>query len=303
MGEDCSELDVLKKAVEEDPENPANWLAYGRVLLDRDRGKEALEALQKALELAPDAPAIRFCLGSALAMVGKHNEAVRHFRAVVGDDPELDDPLSALGLSAVMCMAESQGALGNWEEAVETVRPTVNMAIDILTHVAGFLQNAGEHELALGFCSICLLLRPDDPELPHAIGRNKTKLGRLDEALDDIRQALKRDPKTADIWYDYGNTLSRLNRNKEARPILRKVLRLDPGYFWAYYDLACLDVLEGNRVAAFRNLNRAVDCGFKDAAYLTQDLDFQSVRGDPRWRLILERIEEIRSNIPMQAVQ
>jgi tetratricopeptide (TPR) repeat protein len=301
MEEDCLELAVLKRAVAEEPGNAANWLAYGRALLDRDRGNEALKALQKAFELAPDTPAIRFCLGCSLAMVGKHDEAIRHFLAVVGDDPELEDPLSALGLSALMCMAESQGALGNWKEAVETVSPTVKMAIDILSHVAGFLQKAGQYDLALGLSSICLLLMPDDPELLHATGYNKMKLGRLEEALDDLRHALKLDPQTPDIWYDYGVTLARMNKRKEARPIFRKVLRLDPRYFWAYYDLACLDAMEENRDAAFRNLNRAVDCGFRDAAYLVHDSDFQGIRADPRWDLIVERIVEIKSNVSMQA--
>ena len=94
-----------------------------------------------------------------------------------------------------------------------------------------------------------------------------------------------------------------MNKKREARPIFRKVLRLDPRYFWAYYDLACLDAREENRDAAFRNLNRAVDCGFRDAAYLVHDSDFQGIRTDPRWDLIFERIVEIKSNVSMQAVQ
>ncbi len=302
MGEVCSALDVLRKAAEEDPENPANWLAYGQVLLEQDRDKEALKALQRAFELDPAAVHIRFYLGCALAKAGKHIEAATHFLSVIGDDCELENPISVPGLSALMCMADSQGAMGNWKEAVETVRPAVNMAIDVLTHVAYLLQKAGEYERAIGFCSICLFLMPDDPGLLHAIGYNKMKLGRLSEALEVLKQALKLDPKTPDIWYGYGITLARLSRRREARPIFRKVLRLDPRFFWAYYDLACLDALEENRNAAFRNLNRAVDCGFRDAAYLVHDSDFQGIREDPRWNLIVERIEEIKSNVSM-AVQ
>jgi len=67
---------------------------------------------------------------------------------------------------------------------------------------------------------------------------------------------------------------------------------LNPKFAWAHYDLACLDVLEGKPGAAFRNLNRAIDCGFKDASYLLQDSDFQSIREDSRWKMILDRIEQ-----------
>ena len=100
------------------------------------------------------------------------------------------------------------------------------------------------------------------------------------------------DPKVPELWYDYGLTLARMKRMEEARPIFRKVLRLNPKFAWAHYDLACLDAPEVKPAAAFRNLNRAIDCGFKDATCLQQDTDFQGIREDPRWKIILSRMEE-----------
>jgi tetratricopeptide (TPR) repeat protein len=122
------------------------------------------------------------------------------------------------------------------------------------------------------------------------------KLGDLEEAVNDLGQALKLDPKTPELWYDYGIVLARMKRRSEARPIFRKALRLDAKFFWAWYDLACLDALEGKPAAAFRNLSRAIDCGFKDAAYLLQDQDFHGIREDPRWKMILDRIQEPAPN-------
>ena len=162
--------------------------------------------------------------------------------------------------------------------------------MDALGHVAYIHQKAGAHEQAAALYSICLLLTPEDPELLHGAGYNKMKLGDLEEALNDLGQALKLDPKTPELWYDYGIVLARMKRRSEARPIFRKVLRLDAKFFWAWYDLACLDALEGKSAAAFRNLNKAIDCGFKDAAYLLQDQDFQGICEDPRWKMILDRI-------------
>ena len=48
------------------------------------------------------------------------------------------------------------------------------------------------------------------------------KLDCLEEALDVLRQAPKLDPKTPEIWYDYGLTLSRMGRRREARPDLQE---------------------------------------------------------------------------------
>ena len=101
---------------------------------------------------------------------------------------------------------------------------------------------------------------------------------------------MKLAPRSTDLWYDFGITLLRLGKKEDGRSVMKKILRLDPGFFWAYYDLACLDSLEIRRDAAFKNLNRAVDCGFRDAAYLINDSDFNALRDDPRWDAVLERV-------------
>jgi Flp pilus assembly protein TadD len=292
MKEDTPDVDSLEQMVEDDPEDAAAWLAYGKALLEVNRYGEAVRALEKALELNPNAVDVRYHLGNSLAEDGRLEAAAQQFWYLASDDPELKEPLSVPGLSALMRMAECQGALGRWSEAVSTVLPSVSLAVDSLAHVAYIHQKAGAHEQAAALYSICLLLTPEDPGLLHGAGYNKMKLGDLEEALNDLGQALELDPKTPEVWYDYGVVLARMKRRSEARPIFRKVLRLDTKFFWAWYDLACLDALEGKPAAAFRNLNRAIDCGFKDAVYLMQDQDFQGIREDPRWEMILGRIGE-----------
>ncbi len=292
MKEDGLSLDTLMREVDKDPSNAAAWLVYGLALQDSQLASDAVLALEKAFGLNPNAIDIRYYLGSALAENGKAEEAIGHFWSLACDDPELKNPLSVTGLSALMKMAECQGDMGHWPEAISTVLPAVSLAVNILSHVAYIHQRAGAHEQAAALYSICLLITPGDPELLHGAGYNKMKLGDLEEALSDLGRALKFDPKVPEIWYDYGLTLARMNRRKEARPIFRKALRLNPKFFWGWYDLACLDALEGKPGSAFRNLNRAVDCGFKDAAYLLQDPDFDRIREDRRWKMILYRIEE-----------
>ncbi len=292
MKEDTPDLDSLDQMVEDNPEDPAAWLAYGNALLEVNRAGEAVQALEKALELNPNAVDVRYYLGNALAEAGRLEAAAQQFRRLACDDPELEEPLSIPGLSALMRMAECQGALGCWPEAVSTVRPAVSLAVYTLGHVAYIHQRAGEHEQAAALYSICLLLAPEDPELLHGAGYNKMKLGDLEEALNDLGRALKLDPKTPDIWYDYGIVLARMNRRREARPIFRKVLRLDAKFFWAWYDLACLDALEGNRQRRSEILTGPSTAASRMLPICMQDTDFQGIREDPRWQKILDRIAD-----------
>ena len=298
MGDDSLELTLLRAAIAQDPCNAASWLHYGNLLLKNNFAHKAAEAFKKALDLEPDSGDIRFCLGVALAEIGEHEEAAAHFRSLVGDDPGLEQPLSVARLSALMGVADCQGEMGRWKEAISTALPAVSMAIDILGHFAWFLQKAGYHDQAAFLFSVWLLLSPGNPDFLHAAGYKKMRSGRLRDALDDLGRALKLAPKSADLWYDFGVTLLRMGKREDGRSIMKKVLRLDPGFFWAYYDLACLEALEMKRDAAFKNLNRAVDCGFRDAAYLVNDTDFNAIRDDPRWVAVLERARGGAGEIP-----
>lgn len=76
----------------------------------------------------------------------------------------------------------------------------------------------------------------------------------------------------------------------KARPCFRRVLELDAKYSWAWYDLACLDALEQKPAAAFRNLYKSIECGFKDVDYLLRDADFKNIQEDPRWKVVVQCI-------------
>ena len=50
---------------------------------------------------------------------------------------------------------------------------------------------------------------------------------------------------------------------------------------------SCLDALEQKPAAAFRNLYKSIECGFKDVDCLRRDSDFQNIHGDPRWKVVI----------------
>lgn len=58
-----------------------------------------------------------------------------------------------------------------------------------------------------------------------------------------------------------------------------------------FYDAACSNALAGRAEAAFDVLDRAVAAGFGNVAHLRVDPDLTSLRSDPRWGAMIERIE------------
>jgi tetratricopeptide (TPR) repeat protein len=239
-----------------------------------------------------------FRLGMELARAGQYEEAARHFAGIVGDDTDLDDPMSVPGVTGLIFLGECKGSLGNWKEAVNVAAPTMAVAIRIIGHFAEFVQKAGNYEHAAFLYSFLTALVPGEPDFAHGAGYNKMMLGRWDDALHHLRRAAKLKPESPAIWYDFGSTLTRMGRKGESRPVFRKVLRLNRKSFLAWYDLACLDALEGKVSAAFRNLQHAVDCGFRDVTYLMIDPDFTGIQADPRWAALLDKLESLASKKP-----
>ena len=60
----------------------------------------------------------------------------------------------------------------------------------------------------------------------------------------------------------------------------------DPGVL---YNLTCSLALTGETDAAFRTLERAVECGYDDTRHMTVDRDLAPLRDDPRFGEILAR--------------
>lgn len=58
----------------------------------------------------------------------------------------------------------------------------------------------------------------------------------------------------------------------------------------ANQDLPRLDALEQKTEAAFYNLYKSIECGFKDVDYLMSDPHFEGMHADPRWKVVAQCI-------------
>jgi tetratricopeptide (TPR) repeat protein len=98
--------------------------------------------------------------------------------------------------------------------------------------------------------------KPDDLDALRMLAYAYSAAGRHEDALREDRALVERAPDRSDL----------------------------------HYDLACSFALLGRRDEAFDSLERALDLGFDDADCLDSDDDLVSIRTDPRWAPLRERL-------------
>eukprot|EP01101_Sappina_pedata_P001437 TRINITY_DN1151_c0_g1_i3.p1 TRINITY_DN1151_c0_g1~~TRINITY_DN1151_c0_g1_i3.p1 ORF type:complete len:380 (+),score=150.65 TRINITY_DN1151_c0_g1_i3:56-1141(+) len=78
----------------------------------------------------------------------------------------------------------------------------------------------------------------------------------------------------------------------QALNLLKTTLKMQPNSESDLYNLACIYALMGNQDKASAKLKRAVNCGFKDLAFIEQDKDLDSIRDSAAYK---EAVEGLRS--------
>ena len=283
-------LKNCKKAVAKEPDNAWAWHQYGEVLLSLKRAEEAVPALRKAVELSPETALFHYHLGLAFYILNQSAAAREQFAGIVADDPELKCAQSVLGLAAMMNLALSQENLGRREEAIQTLLPALDTAVDILFDLGWLHFRAKRYDAALPYAHAAYVLKPNNAKVVHQYGMVLSELKRTREAVKFLQLAVELNPDCCGAWYDLGLAHTRQNHRRKARGYFLRAQEVDPARPWPYYDLACLDALEGNREAAFRNLLIAAERGFRDVRHLQRDKDFRSLRRDARWKELITTI-------------
>ncbi len=130
-------------------------------------------------------------LGLGLAMNGKLDEAIPHFRKALFYDPDDMNARSNLGHAMAL-----QGRLDE----------------------------------AIGQCEQVLRRSPHSPQAHNILGLALLKQGRLDEAVAHLREALQYEPDFVEAHSHLGQALAALGQRDEAIAHFKEALRLAPNY-------------------------------------------------------------------------
>jgi TolB-like protein/Tfp pilus assembly protein PilF len=231
------------------------WDASAPVLAQADA------ASRRALELAPDLPEVHVSRGLALAFSRRFPEAETEFRAAISLNPKLFEAHYFFG-RALQQQGKSAEAVRSFQEASR--------------------------------------LRPDDYQATTFLGMAYESLGARAEAEATHRKALQLVERHIELNPEDSRALN-LGANilvqvhgaaggPRAREWNTRALAADPEDSGMLYNVACVYARIGQKDEAIDCLERAVKSGFGLREWLEHDPDFASVRDDPRFRAILDRM-------------
>lgn len=108
--------------------------------------------------------------------------------------------------------------------------------------------------------------------------------------LNFLESLSRRCPRDTEILKALGDLYTRVERYEEGLNIDRALSRLCPHDPLVWYNLACSYALVNRTDEALSALSRAIDRGYNDYHWIRKDDDFESIRKDQRFKVLLQRL-------------
>ena len=118
-------------------------------------------------------------------------------------------------------------------------------------------------------------------------GKDKT-ISRLEDAILNFDRLVSESSQDGNQWYQIGSRLLRLrDLDRAAIALTRAIDNLENGAS-AMYNLACTHSIKGDRALGLEWLEKSINAGFDSPDKLNNDPDIANLRGEPRFKNILE---------------
>lgn len=249
---------VLRAAIERDPKNVRAYHELGAVYRAKNRNDEAVATFRQAVELAPNDAAAHFDLAEILVVLQRWEEAGPLVEKTLALAPQNK---GARYLQAMVLRGRGQGAAAIEQlRALSAADPADKAARQALTDS---LAAAGKTTEAIELYRAGALhpstSKEDAVRMLDEAAKLAWRKNLRDQAVLLWRQAVERDPASAQAHLNLGNGLQLLNRREEAKAELGKAVELNPQDANARLSLDALRILTGDFAAARRSLEEGLE--------------------------------------------
>ena len=214
-------------------------------------------------------------------------------RKAVQLDPNLAEAHAARGLTLIS-LEKPQEA----ETELLTAMDLDPSLFEAPYSYARLLHLQGKPESAVRYFEIAANLRHDDYQALTLAAGAYRGLGRMEDmkrsalgALEAMKRALASDSNDVRALYLGAGMLGVLDRDEEANEWALRAEQIYPDDQPTLYNLACFHAVAGRGEKALDLLERGADLGWNRWEWASQDADLDSIRTNPRFARLLERLQ------------
>jgi tetratricopeptide (TPR) repeat protein len=117
----------------------------------------------------------------------------------------------------------------------------------------------------------------------------------LDIKISFMEGIVRRDPGYVEALQVLGDDYTKRGRFVAGLKVDEQLAQLRPDDATVQYNLACSYSLTGNFNQAAAALNRALEHGYRDFKWLTQDPDLEDLRDHPLFKAIRDKMRRLRA--------
>jgi tetratricopeptide (TPR) repeat protein len=126
----------------------------------------------------------------------------------------------------------------------------------------------------------------------------KTKTQDLDFQMQFYEGIIRENPGFAEALIALGEIYTKKGQYEKGLKVDRRLLELRPDNPIVHYNLACSLSLLGDITGSFKAIKRAVELGYDDFGFMTNDPDLSNLRRDKRFLQFYEKAKKDPSRVP-----
>jgi predicted CXXCH cytochrome family protein len=258
-GDPRRSIGPYEEALKRDSKSIVALKRLGVVLKDAGEFSRLGEVLQKAVQAAPADPAVWFEMGSFDSDQGRYTQAMGELEKAVALDPDLAEAWQNLGVA----YAES-GQFDRAEAAFRQALRIHPYDARTYANLGKALASKRDDTQALYCYEKAVTLRPDYAVARFDYGVLLARLNRLDESRAQMELVVREDPRMAEAHDLLGGMLEMKGHIAAAEHEYREALHIKPGFGRAHLNLGALLAGKGDRAGAVEQLQLAAQSGDAD---------------------------------------
>jgi TolB-like protein/Tfp pilus assembly protein PilF len=289
-----SSIKMSKKAIELNPNLSEGYKSLGVVSTYKGNFHSAIGYYNKALELNPNYGAAVNNISSIYWWLGKYDEAYPWALKSIQVDPARASGYAQLGI--IYSGLAQDSAAEKWFLTSIAMQPNSTREVDLIKNYI----TIKDFQKARNYINTIQKDSPLDPDILAVAALVEFYAGDFLKAkvLYDSAYSKKADKKES--YAEYAYILWKINKRKEATLIFSKasneaeeLIKQGSEEFNSPYTLAEVNAVLGNKEAAYKWLQEAINKGWRFYRWSLNEPLFENIRNEDRFKKMMNNVESM----------